>query len=172
MPLPVFINCSAVPMAVQGNLNSCIHISFQSGGFGQNARTAHLSFVFAGEEEEEGHLHDLSHTPTLDLKPAGTGELADAKELRTEQEGYLDIVPAAGATRAARGDGIDFLSPQDGEKIHAKSKLPASISRAEKRMTGMKSNLSGGNPSLTMVLLVGSIFYFPTQAAMYEFMQV
>lgn len=37
---------------------------------------------------------------------------------------------------------------------------------------GKDSDSESSGTTLTMVLLVGSVFYFPTQAEMYEFMQV
>ena len=89
LPLPVHSNCSQVPAALQRNVESCMHISFQPGGYGQGARKAEL---------------------TYQVEPA--------------------------------------LRPQEDADA-----------------------ASAGENGLTMVLLVGSPFYFEDQTAMYEFLQ-
>ena len=93
-PLPVLTNCSAVPEALARNMAACTHISFQPGGYGQEATSASLRFS---------------------LEPK-------------------DAVPKAAGAGAAAGAG-------------------------------------GGGGALTMVLLLGSVFYFPSMEAMYSFMQ-
>jgi len=162
-PLPVLSNCSAVPQAFHDNVEACAHISFSA--FGQKATTAHLSFVLMGEDEgEEGETTVVSEVEAVLEDIAG--------EERIEKQS------SSGGRGSSSGD--------DGKRRALEAADPLSDVHKSLDIESTKSDNNGNNAvvlrkdadsessgtTLTMVLLVGSVFYFPTQAEMYEFMQV
>lgn len=151
-PLPVLSNCSAVPEALHKNLEGCAHISFCT--FGQEATTTHLSFVLMGEEEEGRGEVVPEVTRQNDAGVVGDEAAAAGEDERIEGE-LSDGGERAFETGSLSGTGLD--KDEQTAVVHISSKDPT-----------MKST----STTLTMVLLVGSVFYFPTQAAMNDFMLV
>lgn len=158
-PLPVLSNCSAVPQTFHDNVEACAHISFSA--FGQKATMAHLSFVLVEEEGE----HGLAALPELQVVHE------DGGKKRTEGQSSGDSGDHNGKRRTLEGVSLIRSGSQKGEVPDVKG-IESDTNESNYVDLDKDSGSKSSGATLTMVLLVGSVLYFPSQAEMYEFMQV
>jgi hypothetical protein len=150
-----------VPQAFHDNVEACAHISFTA--FGQEATTAHLSFVLMGEEEEgEGGKDAVPEFQTVVEDAAGEERIE--KQASDDSSSSSSSGGDDGKRRALKAVSSGRADTKEGEVVDIES--------IKDDNDGEGSDSQSSGTTLTMVLLVGSVFYFPTQAEMYEFMQV
>eukprot|EP00624_Nannochloropsis_granulata_P007049 evm.model.NODE_599_length_13732_cov_29.858433.4 len=158
-PLPVLSNCSAVPQAFHDNIEACAHISFST--FGQKATTAHLSFVLVEEEGENG----VAALPEMQVVREDAGE----KRVGVQSSGGSGDDDCK--RRTLEGVPLIRAGTQEGEVPDIEG-IKSDNNESNAVALGEDSGSKSSDTTLTMVLLVGSVLYFPSQAEMYDFMQV
>ncbi|KAM3574834.1 hypothetical protein VYU27_003259 [Nannochloropsis oceanica] len=121
---------------------------------------AHLSFVLVEEEGE----HGLAALPELQVVHE------DGGKKRTEGQSSGDSGDHNGKRRTLEGVSLIRSGSQKGEVPDVKG-IESDTNESNYVDLDKDSGSKSSGATLTMVLLVGSVLYFPSQAEMYEFMQ-